>query len=106
MVIKYILLVPLIGFIALFMLRLRNKTFYRLFLIVIAIIGVVFVLNPELTTKLANLVGVGRGTDLILYLCVIAFFLAFMVLYAKVRNLEAVQTELVRQLALANAKQP
>jgi hypothetical protein len=64
------------------------------------------VLNPELTTKLANLVGVGRGTDLILYLCVIAFFLAFMVLYAKVRNLEAAQTELVRQLALANAKQP
>jgi len=106
MVIKYILLVPLIGLIALFMLRLRNKTFYRLFLIVIAIIGVVFVLNPELTTKLANLVGVGRGTDLILYLCVIAFFLAFMVLYAKVRNLEAAQTELVRQLALANAKQP
>jgi len=106
MVIKYILLVPLIGLITLFMLRLRNKTFYRLFLIVIAIIGVVFVLNPELTTKLANLVGVGRGTDLILYLCVIAFFLAFMVLYAKVRNLEAAQTELVRQLALANAKQP
>jgi len=105
-VIKYILLVPLVGLIALFMLRLRNKTFYRLFLIVVAIVGVVFVLNPELTTKLANLVGVGRGTDLILYLCVIAFFLAFMVLYAKVRNLEAAQTELVRQLALANAKQP
>jgi len=98
--------VPLVGLIALFMLRLRNKTFYRLFLIVVAIVGVVFVLNPELTTKLANLVGVGRGTDLILYLCVIAFFLAFMVLYAKVRNLEAAQTELVRQLALANAKQP
>lgn len=97
---------PLVGLIALFMLRLRNKTFYRLFLIVVAIVGVVFVLNPELTTKLANLVGVGRGTDLILYLCVIAFFLAFMVLYAKVRNLEAAQTELVRQLALANAKQP
>jgi hypothetical protein len=106
MLIKYILLLPLVGLIALFMLRLRNKTFYRLFLICVALIGVFFVLNPDATTRLANLVGVGRGTDLILYLCVIAFFLAFMVLYAKVRNLEAAQTEMVRQVALANAKQP
>ena len=104
MLIKYILLIPLVGMIALFLLRLRNKTFYRLAFILVGLLGVFFVLNPEITTRIANLVGVGRGTDLILYLCVVTFFMAFIVLYAKLRKLEAAQTELARQLAIHTAK--
>lgn len=104
--IKVILLVPLVGLILFYITRLRNKTFYRLTLIGISALGVLFVLFPTIPNEIAHMVGVGRGTDLVTYIFIVVFFLAGVNLYSKIRKLEADQTELVRKIALEKARKP
>lgn len=102
--IKILLLIPLLGLMVLFITRLRNRTFYRLTLILISGIGTLFVLFPSLTDRLANLLGVGRGADLVTYLFIIFFFVGGIILYSRIRKLETQQTELIRLISLLNAK--
>ena len=64
------------------------------------------VLFPELTTTVANAVGVGRGTDLILYLLVVGSVFAVVMLASRLMSIENTLTELVRQLAILNAERP
>ena len=66
--------------------------------------GILFVLFPALTDKLAHLVGVGRGADLVTYLFMVFFFLAGIILYSKIRKIEAEQSELVRRIAVHQAE--
>ena len=58
--------------------------------------GIFFVFFPGLTTKVANRLGVGRGTDLVLYLCIIFFLFVVLRLYARIRKLEQTVTKIVR----------
>lgn len=102
--IKIILLLPLLGLIIFFIPRLKNRTFYRLFMIVVAIIGAVFIAMPSAADKLAHLVGVGRGADLVMYVSIIFFFVAGIILYSRIRRIEAEQTELVRKIAVQRAE--
>jgi hypothetical protein len=102
--IKIILLIPLVLLIISFLPKLGNKTFYRLSLIVISFAGILFVLFPAITDRLAHLVGVGRGTDLVTYLFMIFFFLAGIIIYAKIRKMEADQTDLARKIAILHAQ--
>lgn len=104
MLIKLVLAVPLLLLALFFLTRLRNQIFYRLFFIAVAATGVFFVLNPNVTTDLAHKLGVGRGTDLILYLSVIFFFMFSMLIYSKLRKIESVQTNLARHIAISNAQ--
>ena len=82
---------------------LRNKLFGRLFFILQFVMGVVFVLWPDLTTRLANLIGVDRGTDFLLYLLILFVYFSGMCILAKFRQIERRQTLLIRQLALRGA---
>ncbi|MCW5906997.1 MAG: DUF2304 domain-containing protein [Chitinophagales bacterium] len=102
--IKVILLLPLLVLIILYLPKLRNRTFYRLSLIGISALGILFVLFPSLTDKLAHFVGVGRGADLVTYLFITFFFIAGIAFYSKMRKLEEQQTELVRKIALRDAQ--
>ena len=104
MSIKVILLIPLVLLIIFFLPKLGNKTFYRLALIGISALGILFVLFPQITDRLAHLVGVGRGADLITYLFIVFFFLAGIILYSKIRKIEADQTELVRKITVEMAE--
>jgi hypothetical protein len=67
---------------------------------------VLFVINPELTTRLAHSVGVGRGTDLLLYLFCLASTTVFLTLYKKNRTVEEKLTEVAREVALLGAHGP
>jgi len=58
--------------------------------------GIIFVLFPQLTTKIANKLGVGRGTDLILYVCIVFFLFVLIRMYARIRKLEQTVTKIVR----------
>ncbi|HWB64084.1 MAG TPA: DUF2304 domain-containing protein [Chitinophagales bacterium] len=102
--IKLILLLPLLALIIAFLPRLRNRTFYRLAMIGISVTGVLFVLFPQITDRFAHLVGVGRGADLVTYLFIVFFFLAGIVLYSKIRKLEAEYSELVRKISIQKAE--
>lgn len=66
--------------------------------------GIVFVLFPELTTRIANKLGVGRGTDLIVYVCIVFFLFVIIRLYARLRRLEQMITRIVRDNTLRSAK--
>jgi small membrane protein len=68
--------------------------------------GALFVINPDLTTRLAHSVGVGRGTDLLLYLFCLASITVFLKLYKKHRTVEEKLTEVARQVALLGAQGP
>ena len=104
MLIQVILTVPLLLLGFFLLTRLRQQIFYRILFIGIAAIGVFFVLNPGITTSLAHGLGVGRGTDLILYLSALFFFMFSMLIYAKLRKTEAVQTDLARYLSIISAQ--
>jgi hypothetical protein len=102
--IKIILLVPLILLILLVLPRLRSQAAARLLLIGISLLGILFVLFPSITNQLAHFVGVGRGADLVTYLFIIFFFLFGVLLYSKIRKITENQTELVRKIAIQQAK--
>ena len=65
--------------------------------------GILFVLFPQITTRIANKLGVGRGTDLIVYLCIVFFLFVVLRLYAKIRRLEQTITKIVRENSLQTA---
>lgn len=75
----------------------------RLFFILQFAVGMIFVLFPEISTKLAKLVGVGRGTDLLLYFLIVLFYMTVLVFIAAIRRIEKRQTIIIRQLAIGNA---
>jgi hypothetical protein len=53
--------------------------------------------------QLAKLMGIGRGTDLILYFLVITYLISFFYVYKKLLEIESSITEIVRHLAIRDA---
>jgi hypothetical protein len=72
----------------------------RLFRSVIWLSAAVTIAQPDLTQDLANLAGITRGTDLVLYLFVLAFLATSFYFYSRYRRLQRQVTDLVRYLAL------
>ena len=60
---------------------------------------------PDYTTVIANVVGVGRGADLFLYLFATLALFAALVLYSRIERLEQMHTELIRMLAINKPEQ-
>ena len=69
-----------------------------------AFAGLYFVWVPEHATRLATLVGIGRGVDLILYLWVVISLIVLLNLHLKLRAQMEVITVLAREIAIANAR--
>jgi small membrane protein len=61
--------------------------------------GVVAAL-PQTTDVIANLVGVGRGADLVIYISLVALFYLVFRVYVKIEKTEREITRLVRKLAI------
>lgn len=78
----------------------RAQAVRRLGVLVFAALAVLSILIPGTWTAAATLVGVGRGTDLVLYGLVIAFLSATVTNYLRFRDLEARYTKLARRIAL------
>jgi hypothetical protein len=64
------------------------------------------VMVPDLSAEIARLVGVGRGVDLVLYLGILGLSFVCLLLYSKIRELEATLTDLVRSIAIVEASHP
>ncbi|ATG51556.1 hypothetical protein CFK38_08480 [Brachybacterium vulturis] len=78
----------------------------RLLIIAFAVFAVLTVLFPGMLSKVANLVGVGRGADLLLYATVLVL-LGFLALQeARTKAAEKRTTYLARRLALDEATPP
>ena len=59
---------------------------------------------PTHASRLAALVGIGRGVDLILYLWVVISLIVLLNLHLKLRAQMEVITVLAREIAIANAR--
>src|SRR5690554_4336766 len=107
-IIFQILAVVAIVVAAAFMLRgggARHQAIRRILMLVFIVAAASSVFFPQIWTFLANLVGVGRGADLLLYFMVLTFLGFVASTYRRFRHLEDDVTELARQLALAQTPQ-
>jgi hypothetical protein len=66
--------------------------------------ALVAIARPLLLQSIANLLGIGRGTDVLLYLLVFVFLGTSFFLYSRTILLERQVTELIRRYALDNAQ--
>jgi len=65
-----------------------------------------FVGRPDLATALANVLGVGRGADLLLYLLFILVVSLVLMAHARFRRQDVEITELARAVALTSPRIP
>jgi hypothetical protein len=84
----------------------RSKLAYRLLAAFFFFLAVGFVMFPNSTSEIAQFLGVGRGTDLLLYLTIFAGVHSCLLLYMRTRRIERKLTEVVRGLAIKNAQYP
>ena len=103
-VIKIILLAGLLGITLLWLRVMGGRVIGRILFIIQFILGTLAICFPEFTSRVANLLGVGRGADLILYLLVLMFYAAGFILLVKFRLQERKITELARHIAILEKK--
>ncbi len=80
--------------------RLRTVFLDRIIYLVCALVGIVLVIDPPLTTQIANWLGIGRGADLLFYLFIIASLFYVVATRSRIRRLEQQVTRLVQQNAI------
>ena len=102
----------LIGFVILTAVRLlrhrgaRSQAVRRVGLMLFAALAVWSILFPSVWNRIAGMVGVGRGTDMVLYALVVAFLSFTLTTYLRFRDLETRYTKLARRLALDEVGPP
>ena len=67
------------------------------------IAAAVAIARPELTATIANALGIGRGTDLVLYFAILFMIFGFFAVYVRLRRIESDMTKIVRELAIRSA---
>lgn len=68
-------------------------------------LGIV-VWEPSITTSIADLIGVGRGADALVYISIVILFYGLFRVYVKLEFIEHEITSLVRNNALKEGKNP
>jgi small membrane protein len=81
----------------------RHQAIRRTFMLLFIVAAASSVFFPQAWTWLANLLGIGRGADLLLYLLVLTFFGFVASTYRRFRQLEMSMTSVARQVALMDA---
>lgn len=82
----------------------RHQAVRRVLLVLFALATALAILFPTILSRVARLVGVGRGTDLVLYLLVIAFLSFIATTFRRMKATDRRITELTRELALTEAR--
>jgi hypothetical protein len=68
------------------------------------VVNIYAVLRPDDMTWIAQQIGVGRGTDLVVYLLVVAFVFGMLNTYLRQREISNHLTDLARTVALRDAE--
>jgi len=83
--------------------KLSNTAFIFWFLLWLAALLVFW--QPEITSYLANILGIGRGADLAVYLSILVIFYIIFRIYVRINKLESQLTKVVRKDAIDNVKE-
>ncbi|SEE98042.1 DUF2304 domain-containing protein [Ruania alba] len=83
----------------------RHQAIRRVLLVAFVLVTATTIVFPTVLSRLAALVGVGRGTDLLLYGLLIAFLSFIATNYRRMKQLDRRITELTRTIALTQVRQ-
>lgn len=81
----------------------KIRTYTRLSFLLMAVIGVLLFIFPNLSNEFARIAGVGRGSDLIFYFTSLGLYFLVAALIGKFREMEITSTRIVREMALQRA---
>lgn len=84
----------------------RHLAIRRIMLMIFAVAAVASIFFPSVLTSVASFLGVGRGTDLVLYATIVSFFVFMATTYQRFRHAETALTALSRRIALDEAPKP
>ncbi|HEX6416348.1 MAG TPA: DUF2304 domain-containing protein [Candidatus Saccharimonadales bacterium] len=110
MIVNYVQIIVIIAalFLAFYALGQRNthsgKASKKIVLVLLAIAMVVAVLFPDMTTSIANVFGIGRGADLLLYATVLVFIFYVLNNYLRQQDQRDMMFRLARRLAIIEAR--
>ncbi len=101
--IQFILITGVIILLVYYLMSMRSAVAELVFLIVLSGISVFFILFPNKTNTIAHKLGVGRGADLLFYVCILLFLFFVLKLFNRIRRLEKKLTEIIRKDAIDEA---
>ena len=84
----------------------RHQAIRRVVMLVFIAAATSSVFFPQVWTWAANLLGIGRGTDLLLYFLGLIFIGYVATTYRRFRQIESQITDLARELALLTVSSP
>lgn len=87
-----------------YVIRLKKTVVDLILMLILIATAIGFILWPEMTNRIARRLGVGRGADLVYYICILLFSFALLKLYSRMRRLEQEFTRLLREDALKKAE--
>jgi hypothetical protein len=90
-------------FVGRFLISKDNKLVSRILILLILLLGIISILQPDLTSSVAQKIGIGRGADLIFYLYILGSLLIFAYLRNTINALQRNLTSLTREIALFSA---
>jgi len=105
-IIQFILIPSFLILVVMYFHWLRSRLLDRIIVLLFGISAAVMIAIPDLTVEIAKFLGVGRGTDLVLYLGLTGLSFACVLLFAKLREVEGLLTDVVRSEALTHAHIP
>jgi len=71
-------------------------------IVTLTLTGIVFVWEQQASTRIAHMLGVGRGADLVLYIYAAISFVLIISLLLRIKQLQEQFTELCRAFSLAH----
>ena len=83
--------------------RVELRAGSRVLVLVLAALAVASIIDTDIPQAMANLLGVARGTDLLLYVLIVVFVLTTLGLYFRLRDTDQQLRRLVRSLAIEKA---
>ncbi|MEW4565758.1 DUF2304 domain-containing protein [Bremerella sp. JC770] len=84
----------------------RRLSWTKSFRILIWLVAAITILNPELVTRFARTIGIGRGADILIYVVTLTFIATTFYFYSRYMRLQRQITDLTRYLAIHEAKHP
>jgi|SRR5450759_2117458 len=82
----------------------RVRAWIKILTALFTVLAVVVIISPNAASRIARLVGVGRGSDLLLYVLTLAFIFVILNLYNANKEEEKTFVMLARKMALLEAK--
>ena len=98
--VKFLLIPLVVGLVFVYFAKIRSQLLDSLVVLLIAGFGIALVIWPEMANGLAHLVGVGRGADLLMYISLMGIMFLLILIYSRLRALEANITYLARDIAI------